>query len=78
VIAYDRLGRLNISIQSNHSETVAAAAYFPVALALDDARLICILEMNAHDKGPTRNENGDLRPRPVRILFEGGMMPPCR
>ena len=30
-----------------------------------------ILEIEADDESAARNDNGDLRPRPVRILFEG-------
>jgi hypothetical protein len=42
-----------------------------IALALDDARLVGVLEMKANDQGAPRNKDCYLCPRPVRILFEG-------
>jgi hypothetical protein len=45
---------------------------FLVALLLDNAGLGRILEIaTGRDKGAPRNEDGDLRPRTVGILFEG-------
>jgi hypothetical protein len=45
---------------------------FLVALLLDNAGLGRVLEIAAgRDKGAPRNEDSDLCPRAVRILFEG-------
>jgi hypothetical protein len=41
-----------------------------VALALDNSRLSGVLEMKANDQCAASNKDCDLRPRPVRILFE--------